>query len=117
MSQPSLWDQPQDRSQSRLADAVPPYAPHSETSKDTAIAMVKPAARLRRAVLDVLRARPEGLTADEIAAELCKSVLSIRPRVTELKSKNYGALLVETGRRRPNVSGHPAAVVRLREAS
>lgn len=50
-----------------------------------------------------------GLTADEVAARLNKSVLSIRPRVTELGKQNR---IVDTGSRRKNASDKSAIVWR-----
>lgn len=46
-------------------------------------------------------------TADEIALRLNESVLSIRPRITELA---YAGILFNTGFRRRNVSGRRAIV-------
>jgi hypothetical protein len=63
--------------------------------------------RLRRVVLDVLAARPAGLTADEIAAALDESVLAVRPRVCELF---HAGLIEKTGERRRNPSGLSAHV-------
>ena len=54
------------------------------SSQEAARQAVGSAARLRRAVLAELRIRPG--TADEIAARLRRSVLSIRPRVSELRA-------------------------------
>ena len=45
--------------------------------------------------------------ADEAAAVTGESVLSIRPRVTELVKKD---LVFDSGQRRPNVSGRKAIV-------
>jgi hypothetical protein len=49
-------------------------------------------------------------TADEAAEALHTSILSIRPRVTELKALGK---LVDTGIRRPNRSGRSAAVLKV----
>lgn len=62
---------------------------------------------LRAQVLAVLR--DGSLTADECAAVLHKSVLSIRPRVTELVRLG---LIADTGRTRKNQSGINATVWR-----
>lgn len=67
------------------------------------------AARLQKAALRVLQTNPGGLTADEIASELCESILSIRPRVSELKRQG---LIEKTKERRRNVSGMSACVWR-----
>lgn len=49
------------------------------------------------ACVRVLRASKDGLTADEIAERLGVSILSVRPRITELKR---GGLILDTGIRR-----------------
>ena len=63
------------------------------------------ASRLRADVLAELRVSPG--TADEIAARLHRSVLSIRPRVSELKAMKE---ITTTGERRRNESGMSASV-------
>jgi predicted ArsR family transcriptional regulator len=99
----------------------------SDESRVTAVASREPGAdrrriartqssrteRLRRAVLDVLAARPAGLTADEIAAALDESVLAVRPRVSELF---HAGLIEKTGERRRNQSGLSAHVWKKRAA-
>jgi predicted ArsR family transcriptional regulator len=77
-------------------------------SQEAAEAM-KDSARLRAMALAALRA--ESLTADEVAYRLRRSVLSIRPRVSELRTM---FLIVDTGERRRNRSGRPATVWRAR---
>jgi len=52
---------------------------------------------------------PAGATADEIASEMGLSVLSIRPRVSELKRMG---ILLPTGQRRKNRGGNSAAVLK-----
>jgi hypothetical protein len=47
------------------------------------------------------------LTADEAAAKLGESVLSIRPRISELRARG---LIAPTGERRRNASGMRAMV-------
>jgi hypothetical protein len=96
-----------------FADGLAPAAQYPErpgfkafgASKEAAGQAAGSAARLRRAVLAELRVRPG--TADEIAARLRRSVLSIRPRVSELKAMNE---ITTTGERRPNESGMSASV-------
>lgn len=72
---------------------------------------VAPSARLlRAAVLQKYEKRyPEGYTADEVAAELKQSILSVRPRVSEL---HRAGMLVDTNQRRKNESGMTATVWR-----
>jgi predicted ArsR family transcriptional regulator len=65
--------------------------------------------RLREAALLRLRTSPGGLTADEIAAHLGESVLSIRPRVSELRKLG---MIEKTKVRRRNASGMSATVWR-----
>jgi hypothetical protein len=67
---------------------------------------------LRGLCLDVLRRHPEGLTADEVAHEMGESVLSIRPRLSELKLTGK---IADSGTRRLNRSGRRAAVMILSE--
>ena len=77
------------------------------TSREAAVAMKPKAATLRAGVMACLRANPDGLTADECAEKMGESVLSVRPRVTELKE--IGAI-VATGTKRENASGLMAKV-------
>lgn len=78
------------------------------TAKDAAEAMKPRAALLREQVYEILRRCP--CTADEVAATLKESVLSIRPRLSEL---NAAKRIVDTGHRRKNKSGRTAAVWRV----
>jgi hypothetical protein len=100
-----------------FADSPPPLAPHYPerpgfkafgSSQEAARQAAGTAARLRRAVLAELRINPG--TADEIAARLRRSVLSIRPRVSELKAMKE---ITTTGERRRNESGMSASVWRV----
>lgn len=52
-------------------------------------------------------------TADEVATSLGMSVLSVRPRVTELYKLN---LIEDSGDRRKNASGRKAIVWRVKRA-
>lgn len=88
-----------------------PSAPgHKEptTSRDAA-EKVRPAAKTLRdqALGALLDAWPAGLTADQVAARLGRSELSIRPRITELRAQ--GAIEPST-RRAANASGMTAIV-------
>lgn len=84
---------------------------------DTSIAAaeaVKPkAATLRAGVLECLRKNPDGLTADECAVMMGETVLSVRPRVTELHKAPLRKI-VPAGIKRPNASGLMAKVWCLR---
>lgn len=65
---------------------------------------------LREQVLTVLRRG--NFTADEVAERMGKSVLAVRPRVTELGA---AGAIEDTGLRRPNSSGVQATVWRIRK--
>lgn len=78
----------------------------SDTSR-AAAPTASEAAALRRAVLEAYREHGP-MTADECADRLRLSVLSIRPRCTELKRDR---LLFDSGTSRPNRSGKSAAVL------
>jgi hypothetical protein len=80
------------------------------TSEDAAAAIAPSAGTLRRHVYELLRATPAGLTADECAMRLNESVLSIRPRCTELCA---AGLAKPSGVRRRNFSGRDANVLVL----
>jgi predicted ArsR family transcriptional regulator len=69
------------------------------------------AAKLRATVLaEFQRTGAGGLTADEIAKDLNLSVLSVRPRVSELRRNGQ---IEQTGARRKNASGMTATVWRI----
>lgn len=78
------------------------------TSEDAAASVEDEAPILRNRVLKVLADDPA--TADECAAQLGASVLSIRPRVTELKQQGR---ITDAGFRRRNLSGRKAIVWKL----
>jgi predicted HTH transcriptional regulator len=77
------------------------------TSRAAAEAMKPRAPTLRDQVLSLLKGA--ALTADECAALLDKTVLAIRPRLSELVKLE---LIHDTGRTRKNASGVNAAVWR-----
>lgn len=83
-----------------------PGAQDRDTSEKAAVAIGKTAPILRiRALVEITHSR--GLTADEVADRMGKSILSIRPRVTELARMN---LVEDSGIRRKNLSGRHAIV-------
>lgn len=88
-----------------------PGAADADTSRAAAAALVDTAATLRAMVLRALQDGPA--TADETAARLDRSILSIRPRFSELRRHR---LIIDTGERRPNRSGRKAIVWRATEA-
>lgn len=90
-----------------------PYEPGAKvcgTSTDAAVEMKKKAPTLRAEVLALLRLPAyitHGLTADRAAAILNESVLSIRPRFSELLEMGQ---IRDSGKRRANQSGKMATV-------
>jgi hypothetical protein len=105
-----------------LFDWQPPY-PKSPgwteptTSRDAARRIAPKVQTLRDQVMVAYRAAwPAGLTADEVAAKIGKSILSVRPRVTELRG--LGELMIQIPDRsnpkpicRKNESGADAVVL------
>ena len=103
---------------SRIAEAnLPDYGYPSSpgfkerggTSQDAA-EIVGNVAGMRAAVLSVIRTHPS--TADEVAANLGLSILSVRPRCSELR--RFGKI-IHSGQRRKNASGVNAAVWMVRK--
>lgn len=89
-----------------------PEAPgfkEQDTSRKAADSVADTAPLLRQRCLDLLRAHPGGLTADEAADRLNLSILSVRPRFTELLKQSK---ITDTGERRRNASGRSAKVWR-----
>jgi hypothetical protein len=87
-----------------------PGAKAGGTSAEAGLQIAARARVLRRKVYETIRIlSPDGLTADETAQLLKESVLSVRPRVSELKALG---LIVATGERRRNASGMSANVWR-----
>ena len=81
-------------------------------SEIAAVTIAPTAAKLRALVLAEFHRSGTGLTADEIAKTLNLSVLSVRPRVSELRRNGE---IEQTGGRRKNDSGMTATVWRLRD--
>lgn len=77
----------------------------TETSREAARKETSRAGTLREACYDFLKGGPA--TADEAAKALEESVLSIRPRFSELNTKGR---IKDGGQRRKNESGHKAVV-------
>lgn len=94
---------------SQFSDAYP-AARDTETSRAAAASIAPSAARVRSMVLNAIRASA-GLTADEAADRLGMSVLTVRPRVSEL---GKAGAIVDAGVRRANQSGRKAIVWRVR---
>src|SRR4030081_2085747 len=95
---------------SRMSELIYPDAPGFKTSgpsEEAAEAMGSTANKMRAAVLAQFAQYPGGATADEVAKDLNLSVLSVRPRVSELKRLGK---VKQTGARRKNESGMTATV-------
>lgn len=95
----------------------PPEYPHvpgwkgTDTSREAAKAIAPSAKTLRGQVLGFLKrlAPDEALTADQIAVGMQRSILSIRPRVSELAA---AGAIVRGDKRGKNESGMSAATWR-----
>lgn len=89
-----------------------------ETSIEAAEAIARQVGRLRARVLAEVQAGEAkgwgGLTADEAAGRLDLPVLTVRPRVTELRAMER---LFDSGLRRTNESGRRAIVWTTRRPS
>jgi hypothetical protein len=70
------------------------------------------AGALQGEVLAVFDRHPEGLTADEVASELGRSILAIRPRVSELRK--LGEVVPVARGARKNESGRRARIWKRR---
>ena len=82
------------------------------TSKDAADAIAPTLSERQTEVFDAYKAVGErGLTADEVASKVDRSVLAVRPRVSEL---GVLGLIERSGERRANESGLKAAVWRIK---
>ena len=76
-------------------------------SQDAATAISSTAGTLRDKVLKTIADAPDGLSADEVADRLNKSVLSVRPRVSELRRAGE---IRPTMQRAKNESGMSATI-------
>lgn len=98
---------------SRMSELLPQDYPkqpgfrESTTSRDAAKAVRPRVSALARRIIDLLHYSP--MTPDEVAAAMDISLLTIRPRFSELS--NLG-LIEKTGDRRANASGLKAYVWR-----
>lgn len=79
----------------------------ADTSHKAAVSMKDAAPLLQRRCLEALRGAADGLTADQIAAAIGETILSVRPRVTELLRDGR---VRDSGQRRKNDSGRSAKV-------
>ncbi len=83
-----------------------PGARDRDTSRAAAVEIAAEAPRLRARALAIVE-RSNGLTADEVAGRLGRSILSMRPRLTELARLGK---VRDSGQRRRNASGRNAIV-------
>ena len=98
-------------SQLAMYPDIPGYK-EPTTSKEAAQEMASSAKLLRVKCLDMIRKHP--MTADQVAAILDLSVLSVRPRISELYAKG---LIEKTKMRGRNASGKRATVWRAKNES
>lgn len=92
-----------------MTDRYPEYPGYKigGTSQEAADAIAPVAKTLRSTVLNFLRERyPADFTADEIADGLGASILSIRPRVSELKRLRAIEQTEQRGRNASGMSAH-----------
>lgn len=94
-----------------LKDGRTGYQP-ADTSLTAAISMTGHTETYRKAVLKALIDHGP-MTADEIGARLNVSILTIRPRTTELKDAGK---IIDTGQRRKTPSGRPSIVWQAKES-
>lgn len=87
-----------------------PHVAGAKTSGTSADAAVTVDAHGLRALVLWSLASLGPRTADEVASALCLSVLSVRPRFSELRRLGR---IEDTGERRTNASGRSAAVWRV----
>jgi predicted ArsR family transcriptional regulator len=98
-----------------MSELIYPDAPGFKVagpSEQAAEAMGSTTNKMRAAVLAQFAVYRGGATADEIAKDLNLSILSVRPRVSELKRTGK---IKQTGTRRKNESGMTATVWRIAE--
>ena len=101
---------PKDAPMSRMSELPYPSSPgykEPSTSKAAARAIQPHVSALARSILSLIRYNP--MTPDEAANALGRTLLTIRPRFSELAKKG---LIEKTGARRPNASGLLAHVWR-----
>lgn len=98
---------------SRLPEHYPsvPGFKASGPSEEAALRVTGAAATVRARVLDAFKQKyPQGMTADEVASHLRLSILTVRPRVSELRQAGN---VVDSHARRTNESGLSATVWRF----
>lgn len=79
----------------------------ADTSAAAWASIAPAASRLRAIVFRTLHANPGGLTVDETCRLVSMPRYSLQPRFTELRDAGS---IIDTGKRRPNVSGAKARV-------
>lgn len=101
----------QHRTIEAMAAALRPSPGVTDTSAEAANRITPRVSPLRLGVLTALQHEP--LTADEAAAACEVSILSIRPRMTEMGGWGW---VRATGKRRPSAAGNPAMVWEITSA-
>lgn len=86
-----------------------PHPGKTDTSAEAAEKIKPDAPTLREKVYALVALKP--LTSDEIATMMGEDILSIRPRLSELREKG---LIGDSGLRRPNIKGNRQIVYCLR---
>lgn len=110
-----MIDQPNlalDFDQQATEERPAPYQAHSETSRQAAQEIEPKAGTLRKAVLDYLRAKPEGATDEQIQEVLNMPQNTERPRRRELQQSGK---VCDSGRKSQTRSGRSAVVWVTRE--
>jgi hypothetical protein len=106
------WPPPRGWRRRLIAQSEGSYPLHpghkAESSRSSGDLIAPHAKTVRRAALAAfVAAYPSGMTADELAGRLGESILTTRPRVSELHA---AGLIQPTPQRRQNDSGHTATV-------
>ena len=95
-------------------DKYPHKAGHRgvRTSVESANSINKEISRLKKTILlELEKHYPKGLTGSELANKLNRSILTIRPRTTELKLLG---LIIDTEKSRKNENGKSEIIYKLR---
>ena len=85
---------------------------HSRQTRDAALASLDELGVTQRRIVELLLARPDGLTREQIADELFRPLSSICGRVAELAARG---LVVSTADTRPTRYGREATIVKVKE--
>ncbi len=89
---------------------VPPFQPHSTTSREAAHSIAPRVTALQQRVIDYLKSNPEGATDEMLIDALCLNASTLRPRRIELVALG---LVKDSGHYAICRSGRRATVWRL----